>query len=179
MNIVTAGNLLDEVWIKTINSGRSSAAKNPSNVDKYTSLSSYQIFPAENKFIKFQIKACANAFVLLSAANNLKSSDFYEICIGGGSNTKVFIRVCRNGSIHRERHSFDARGLLSCSEHRTFIVEWEVSGRITLTAETGVVIYWTDTSPIHIEDVGVMTGYGSDGMWIIEHSCKLFKKELA
>ncbi|VDH96869.1 Hypothetical predicted protein [Mytilus galloprovincialis] len=164
------GNLLDEVWIKTKNSGRISAAKTPSNVDKYTSLSTYQIFPVDNRFIKFHIKACANAFILLSADNNLLSPDFYEICIGGHFNTKVYLRVRRNGSIDLERHQFDAPGLLSCWEHKTLIVKWEESGRITLTAETGVVMDWTDTSPIYIQAVGIMTGWGSEGMWIVEHS---------
>ncbi|OPL33316.1 hypothetical protein AM593_02583, partial [Mytilus galloprovincialis] len=102
-----SSNLLDEVWIKTINSGRISAAKNLSNVDKYTSLSTYQIFPADKRFIKFKIKACTNAFVLLSAAKNLLSPDFYEICIGGGSNKLIFLRKRRNGSKDLE-HSFDA-----------------------------------------------------------------------
>ncbi|VDI10201.1 Hypothetical predicted protein [Mytilus galloprovincialis] len=170
MNIVTAGNLLNDVWIMTKNSGRISASKTPSNVDKYTSLSTYQIFPADKRFIKFKIKACTDAFVLLSAAKNLLSPNFYEICIGGRSNKVIFLRIRRNGSKVREEHYFDAPGLLNCSEHKTLTVEWEVSGRITLTAETGIFMNWTDTSPIHIQGVGLMTGWGSDGMWIVEHS---------
>ncbi|CAC5400199.1 unnamed protein product [Mytilus coruscus] len=168
-SVVLVGNLFDDIWIKTKNSG-SIDAFIPNVVDYYTSLSTYQIFPANNRFIKFHIKACAHAFVLLSSANNLQSPDFYEICIGGGSNTKIFLRVRRNGSKVPVDYPFCVSGLLSCSEHKTFIVNWEVSGRITLTVETGIVLDWTDTSPIPIKGVGLMTGWGSDGLWIVEHS---------
>ncbi|CAC5406464.1 unnamed protein product [Mytilus coruscus] len=159
---VLVGNLFDDIWIKTKNSG-SIDAFIPNVVDYYTSLSTYQIFPANNRFIKFHIKACTNVFVLLSASVDLRSPDFYEICICGDSNTNIFLRI-RRFSFKISEYQFDAPGLLSCSEHKTFIVNWEESGRITLTAETGIVMDWTDTSLILIQGVGFMTGWGSDGM---------------
>ncbi|CAC5415729.1 unnamed protein product [Mytilus coruscus] len=163
---VGLGNILDGIWIKTKNSG--SIDSNTQNViDSYTSLSTFQIFPANKRFIKFHIKACNNAFVLLSSAIDLQSPDFYEICIGGSSNTQIFLR--RFSSTMSE-HQFDVPGLLSCSEHKTFIVKWEASGKITLTTETGIVMDWTDISPIPIQGTGIKTGWGSDGMWIVEHS---------
>ncbi|CAC5400190.1 unnamed protein product [Mytilus coruscus] len=167
-SVVLVGNLFDDIWIKTKNSGPIDAYT-PKSVDYYTSLSTYEIFPAKKRFIKFQIKACSNAFVLLSSAFNLQSPDFYEICIGGSSNTKIYLHIRRFSSDISE-YQFDVPGLLSCSEHKTFIVNWEVSGRITLTAETGIVLDWTDTSPIPIQGVGFMTGWGSDGKWILKHS---------
>ncbi|VDI62423.1 Hypothetical predicted protein, partial [Mytilus galloprovincialis] len=161
--------LLDDIWIKTKNSG-STDSYVPNFVDSYTSLSNYQIFPADNRFIKFRIKACSDAFVLLSSDINLHSTDFYEICIGGHYNTKVFRRVRRKGYKAPQNNAYLAPSLLSCSEYRIFIVSWEESGRITLTAESGVVMDWTDTTPLPIQGVGIMTAWGSDGMWIVEHS---------
>ncbi|CAC5365723.1 unnamed protein product [Mytilus coruscus] len=167
-SIVLVGNLLDHIWIKTKNSGFIDA-RTQNVVSYYTSLSTFQIFPANKRLIKFHIKACTDAFVLLSSAINLHSSNVYEICIGGGSDTKITLRI-RRFRFKISEYRFDVPGLLSCSEHKTFIVKWEVSGRITLTAETGIVMDWTDTSPIPIQGVGIMTGWGSDGMWIMEHS---------
>ncbi|VDH96868.1 Hypothetical predicted protein [Mytilus galloprovincialis] len=166
---VGLGNLLDYIWFETKNSG-SIDAYTPNVVDSYTSLSNYQIYPANNRFIKFHVKACENAFVLLSSDINLHSSNFYEICIDGHSKTQIYLRVRRKTSNVPKNHSFDKPGLLNCSEHRTFIVKWEESGRITLTAGTEVVMDWTDTTPIPIQGIGLMTGWGSDGMWIVEHS---------
>ncbi|CAC5406465.1 unnamed protein product [Mytilus coruscus] len=170
LTTVGLGNNLDNIWFKTKNSG-SIDARTQNVVDSYTSLSTFQMFPANDMFIKFQIKACADAFVLLSAVNNLQSPNFYEICIGGGSNAIIILRIRRNGFKFPEYYQFYVSGLLSCSELKTFIVNWEVSGRITLTAETGIAMDWTDISPIPMKGVGLMTGWGSDGMWIVEHSC--------
>ncbi|CAG2254836.1 unnamed protein product [Mytilus edulis] len=166
---VGLGNLLDNIWIKTKNSG-STDSYVPNFVDSYTSLSNYQIFPADDRFIKFHIKACSDAFVLLSSDINLHSTEFYEICIGGHYNTKVFRRVKRKESQTPKNYAYLAPNLLSCSEHRTFIIEWDESGRITLTAGTSIVMDWTDPTPIPIQGVGLMTAWGSDGMWIVEHS---------
>lgn len=57
------------------------------------------------------------------------------------------------------------------------VVRWTLDGKITLDKETSVgteiVMEWTDPNPIPINGVGIMTGWGSNGLWAIEHSCKL------
>ncbi|VDH95324.1 Hypothetical predicted protein [Mytilus galloprovincialis] len=156
------------MWIKTENSGYITV-ETPNLANYYTSLSTFQIFPATSKSFKFHIKACSNAFVLLSAAINLDPPDVYEICIGGGDNTVIFLRILRKGLNTEEHYQFDAPDLLNCTQYKTFVLDWGKSGRITLTAETGIVMDWTDTSPIPIQGVGIMTAWGSDGMWIVEH----------
>ncbi|CAG2220415.1 unnamed protein product [Mytilus edulis] len=167
-NILTAGYRVDQIWIKTENSGYITV-ETPNLANYYTSLSTFQIFPATSRSFKFHVKACSDAFVLLSAAINLDSHDVYDVCIGGGFNTFIFLRILRKGFNEVEDYEFDAPGILNCTQYKTFVLDWEKSGRITLTAETGIVMDWTDTSPIPIKGVGLMTGWESDGMWIVEH----------
>ncbi|CAG2220425.1 unnamed protein product [Mytilus edulis] len=139
--------------------------RTPNYENYYTNLSTFQIL-LTNRFIKFHVKVCNDAFVLLSAANNLQS-DCYQICIGGHGNSKVFLRVRRNGTI--TGFSLWESGLLSCLEFKVFEVNWEESGRITLMSGRGTVMNWTDPSPIQIKGLGIMTGWGSEGLWILEH----------
>ncbi|XP_063397619.1 uncharacterized protein LOC134681918 [Mytilus trossulus] len=93
----------------------------------------------------------------------------YEICMGGGDNTVIFLRILRKGFNKSEDYQFETPDILNCTQYKAFVLDWGVSGRITLTAETGIVMDWTDTSPIPIKGVGLMTGWDSDGMWIVEH----------
>ncbi|CAC5411878.1 unnamed protein product [Mytilus coruscus] len=165
LTITALGNLLDDVRIKTQNSG-GVGLWTPNIEDYYTNLSTFQIFLAD-RYIKFYVKACDNAFVLLSAATNLQS-DSYAICIGGQGNSKIFLRVRRNGAV--TSISFPESGILSCSEFKVFEVNWEESGRITLMSDRGTVMNWTDTTPIQIQGLGIMTGWGSEGLWILKHS---------
>ena len=162
---------LEEIWIKTTNSGDVDALRTHNVYDYYTSLSSYHIFPAQNRSIMFSVKACYAASVLLSAAVDLNSPDFYEICLGGGFEyAYTFFR--------RKYNTGETLGpytpkIINCAEHVTFILSWTIAGRITLTKDTyngtEVVIDWTDATPLSIQGVGVMTSWGADGIWILEH----------
>ncbi|CAC5389158.1 unnamed protein product [Mytilus coruscus] len=154
-----------------MNSGDVDAIITQNVYDYYTSLSSYHIFPAQNRSIKFSVKACYAAFILLSAAVGLNSPDFYEICLGGGSEySYTFLRRKYNTG---ETLGPYTPGIINCAAHLTFILSWTVVGRITLTKETDngteVVIDWTDPTPLPIHGVGVMTAWGAEGIWILEH----------
>ena len=107
------------------------------------------IFPAVNRFIKLSVKACNDAFILLSAAVDLNSPNFYEICLACGyENTETY---------PRRKYNTDAvlwpytPGLIHCAEYLTFKISCTVVGRITLIKDTEngteVVIDWTDPSP--------------------------------
>ncbi|VDI42006.1 Hypothetical predicted protein [Mytilus galloprovincialis] len=46
-------------------------------------------------------------------------------------------------------------------------------GHMVLYKETdigpNIILNWTDPNPLPIQGVGIMTGWGADGIWIIEH----------
>ncbi|CAG2227861.1 unnamed protein product [Mytilus edulis] len=166
------GNCFDEIWIKTLNSGNVDASQTPDVFNYYTSLSDYGIFPSQNQF-RISVEACDNSFILLSAAKDLQSQDFYEICIGAKANKKsVFRRKYNAVNIISD----STPDILSCTERTTLFVIWTTNGEITVFKETNVgtetVMTWTDPNPISINGIGVMTAWGADGLWTIEYSCK-------
>ncbi|CAG2239474.1 PLG [Mytilus edulis] len=165
------GQTLEEIRIQTNNSGDVDADKTQNVYNFYTSMASYQLFPALTRSIQFSVKACSNAFILLSAAVDLNSPDFYEICLACGyENTKTFLRRKYNTGQTLWPYT---PGVINCVEHMTFILRWTVNGKITLTKDTesgtSVVIDWTDPTPLPIQGVGVMTAWGAEGIWIMEH----------
>ncbi|VDI63846.1 Hypothetical predicted protein [Mytilus galloprovincialis] len=91
-----------------------------------------------------------------------------QIVIGGQRNSKNFLRVRRNGAV--TGFTVLESCLLNCSEFKIFEVNWEELGRITLMSDRGTVMDWTDQSPKQIQGLGIMTGWGSEGQWILEHS---------
>ncbi|XP_071128232.1 C3 and PZP-like alpha-2-macroglobulin domain-containing protein 8 [Mytilus edulis] len=166
---------IGDTEIQTYNSGNIDAASTPDIFNYYTNLSDYLLFPSQIQFFRFRVEACSDAFILLSSAENLQSQDFYEICIGANSNQATsFRRKYNTGAIY----FLTTLDILSCTEKRTMVVRWTLDGKITLDKETSVgteiVMEWTDPNPIPINGVGIMTGWGSNGLWAIEHSSFLF-----
>ncbi|VDI56696.1 Hypothetical predicted protein [Mytilus galloprovincialis] len=169
---LVAGQLLVEIWIKTKDSGTVDALRSQNVYDYYTSLSSYHLFPAQNRSIKFSVKACHDAFILLSAAVDLNSPDFYEICLGCGyRSSQTFLRRKYNTG---ETLAPYIPEIINCAAHVTFTLSWTVVGRIILTKdtdnETKVIIDWTDPTPLPIQGVGVMMAWGAEGIWILKHN---------
>ncbi|VDH89713.1 Hypothetical predicted protein [Mytilus galloprovincialis] len=126
---------------------------------------------SQKQFFRFEIEACHDAFILLSASIDLKSQDFYEICIGGSSNQITSLRRKYNDF---NQLMISTPNILGCTEKSTFEIRWTLDGTIHLVKETVVgtetIIDWTDSIPLLIQGVGIMTGWGSDGIWIIESS---------
>lgn len=164
------------MWIVTADSGEVDY-RTPNVFNYYTSLSTFQIFPAQRRSLRFRIKTCDAALVLLSVAIDLQSPDFYEVCIGGAENTAVYLRkLGQNVTNYYEQlqYAFNGYDLLSCEDYRLFELNWGVSSTITLWSETkGIVMNWTDRNiPIDVQGVGLMGAWGSDGTWVVENLCK-------
>ena len=164
---------MEEIWIKTKNAGDVDALITQNVYDYYTSLSNYHLFPAQNRSIHLSVKACYAVFILLSAAVDLNSPDFYEVCLGCGPGYAF--------TYFRRKYRTEILGLytpeiINCAEYVTFTLNWTEFGRITLTKDTDngteVVIDWTDPTPLPIQGVGIMTAWGNDGIWILKHVCK-------
>ncbi|CAC5400544.1 unnamed protein product [Mytilus coruscus] len=124
----------------------------------------------EKQFFRFDIEACQDAFILLSAAIDLESLDFYEMCIGGSVNEKTYMRQKYNNG----KPVISTPYILGCTEKSIFEIRWTIEGTIHLVKESAVgtetIIEVTDSIPLLIQGVGIRTGWGSDGIWIIERS---------
>ncbi|XP_063448228.1 uncharacterized protein LOC134727771 [Mytilus trossulus] len=168
-----SSNGADAILIQTFNSGNIDADSTPDVFNYYTNLSEYHLYPSQNKMFRFGVEACHDAFILLSSVVNLQSQDFYEICIGGTDNTASSFR--RKYNTGNTLFIFTPE-ILNCTEKRTITLKWTFNGELTLLKETNggteVVMTWTDPNPIHIHGVGIMTGWGADGLWTIEYPCK-------
>ncbi|CAC5408330.1 unnamed protein product [Mytilus coruscus] len=168
---VQCGNGVDEIWIKTLSSGNVHALNTQHVFNYYNSLSNYHLFPSQNKNFRFSIKACRDAFILLSSAKDLQSQDFYEICMGGSGNSEVYLRRKYNTG---NTLLLSTPDILSCTEKRTMEVRWTLDGNMFLykvtAAGTETILNWTDPNPLPIHGLGIMTGWGANGIWIIEHT---------
>ena len=124
--------------------------------------SSYNIILDDSKSITFSVRASndANIGFMCNSCN-----DFYQIAIGGWSNTKS---VIQRGST---KNSSSISGLLDGNEYRPF---WAQALNGMVRFGTGhiigqnVIVQWQDPSPIIPNYVGFTTGWGSSGDWIIE-----------
>ncbi|CAG2229229.1 unnamed protein product [Mytilus edulis] len=162
---------MDEIWIKTLSSGNVDASDTPDVFNYYNSLSNYHLYPSQTKYFRFSIKACRDAFILLSAAIDLQSQDFYEICLGGYGNSEVYLRRKYNDA---DTLVISTPDILNCTGTITMEVRWTLDGSIFLYMETAAgpetILNWRDPIPLPIQGVGIMTGWGADGIWIIEHT---------
>ena len=114
----------------------------------------------------FTVKACNDAHVALTTSQNSYSSNTYEICIGGSSNTYHYLRRSTQGTNEASCSASD----LDCSNSEDFWISW-ASGTIALgtgtTAGSNTVCSFSDSSPYTVNYVSVSTGWGATGEWTI------------
>ncbi|VDI31255.1 Hypothetical predicted protein [Mytilus galloprovincialis] len=90
--------------------------------------------------------------------------------MGGVGNSDVFLRRKYNtgNTLH-----LSTPDLLSCTESRKMEIRWTLHGHMVLDMETdaglATILNWIDPNPLPIQGVGIMTGWGADGIWIIEY----------
>jgi len=125
----------------------------------------YKFIPNSTGFYQFRIRAphdCHLAFT----TNSVESDPMYELIIGGWKNTKSVIRKNRSKPDVAEA---ETPGILSDQEYKGFWVRYDNN---TLCAgEEGnpnPFISYTDNEFIPINYIGVCTGWGACGEWIIE-----------
>lgn len=125
----------------------------------------YNFFPNSSGFVQFRIKAPNDAHLALSTAA-AEVDPMYEIFIGGWGNTKSIIRKNRSKPDVAETPT---PGILNEHEFRGFWVRWQ-NGTISIGRENEVppFLSWTDYEHVPIEYVGVCTGWGARGSWIVE-----------
>jgi len=125
----------------------------------------YTFFPNSSGLLQFRVRTPNDAHIALSPSAS-EATPMYEIFIGGWGNSKSIIRKNRTKPDVAESST---PGFLNPDEFRGFWVRWE-NGNISAgrEGESTPFINWTDYEQVPIEYVGICTGWGATGSWIIE-----------
>ncbi|XP_066255951.1 uncharacterized protein [Euwallacea similis] len=137
-----------------------------SNIELFTEDKlEYCFFPNASGFVQFRVKAPHDAHIALSA-QAAEVDPMYEIFIGGWGNTKSIIRKNRTKPDVAE---VPTPNILSDGESRGFWIRWD-NGTIAVgrEGEPAPFLSWADGERVDIEYVGVCTGWGANGNWVIQ-----------
>ncbi|EFA00610.1 uncharacterized protein LOC663246 [Tribolium castaneum] len=127
----------------------------------------YTFFPNASGLLQFRVRAPNDAHIALSPSAS-EATPMYEVFIGGWGNSKSVIRKNRTKPDVAEAST---PGFLNPDEFRGFWIRWE-SGLISVGHEGNAAPFleWRDFEQVPIEYVGVCTGWGATGAWIIEEA---------
>lgn len=159
--------ILSEVHIQTPSTGNG-ILSNPKAPELSIPLNQYGFNVSEKSSIFFEVKACEHAFIYLSESPVMDSTAaLYEIIIGASGGTRVILR----------KHNYVNVGVESLGSETThcklFVSFWISWGNNNIKIGKGliinqdIVIDWTEPDPFNIAGVGITTGYGSSGQWIL------------
>lgn len=125
----------------------------------------YRYYPNNSGFQQFRVRAGNDAHMALTSGP-LETDPMYEIFIGGWGNTRSIIRRSR---AKPEKAEAETPGILNGEEFRGFWLRWG-GGRVSAgrEGESAPFIEWQDPEPFHVGFVGVCTGWGACGNWILE-----------
>lgn len=128
----------------------------------------YQFQPATNGVVNFKVRASNDAHLALTSGPE-ESDPMLEVFIGGWKNSKSVIRKNRTKPDVSE---VDTPDILNGGEFRGFWVKWQ-DDVITVGMEgaaAAFLSYENTAEPFPINYVGVCTGWGATGSWIIEQN---------
>jgi len=125
----------------------------------------YTWVPAGHNGVVFRIRANNDAHLALTSSQS-ESNPMLEVFIGGWQNSKSVIRRNRSKPDVVEEPT---PGILSSGEFRGFWVRW-TDNIITVGREGEAAAFMSYNNPesFPINFVGVCTGWGASGSWIIE-----------
>lgn len=127
----------------------------------------YKFYPATNGVLNFKVRAPNDAHVSLTSGPE-EADPMFEVFIGGWKNTKSVIRKNRTKPDVSEVETPD---ILNAGEFRGFWVKW-IDNVITVGMEGAAAAFlsYENTEPFTVNFVGVCTGWGASGSWIIEQN---------
>lgn len=137
-----------------------------SNIELFTEDKlEYCFFPNSSGCVQFRVKAPHDAHIAL-CTQAAEVDPMYEIFIGGWGNAKSIIRKNRTKPDVAEAPT---PNILSDGEFRGFWIRWN-GGSITVgrEGEAAPFLSWADHERIPIEYIGVCTGWGASGNWIVQ-----------
>ena len=119
----------------------------------------------ERNYFMFNLKACEEAYVILSKDPGVSENDAYQFVMGLESNSKSEIR---KQSPDTETKSFTTENILSCDETLPFWITW-TSGMFELgkghTLGSDRLIEWRDTRPYDINGLSLASRHATPAEW--------------
>ncbi|CAC5384967.1 unnamed protein product [Mytilus coruscus] len=118
----------------------------------------------------FEFKGCSGARIYLTERSDKDQNQaFYEILLYAGTNKDVYLRRRDNGNTEKISQ-FSVEDLLNCTNFRPLWISWH-NGHVKFgkgdSIHTGEYYHWLDQNPFTVQSIGIMTGYGTSGDWII------------
>jgi hypothetical protein len=125
----------------------------------------YSFMPNNSGHQQFRVRAPNDAHIALTSSAS-ESDPMYEVFIGGWGNQKSVIRKNRSKPDVVE---VNTPNVLSDGEFRGFWIRWS-NGQINVgrEGESDAFMSWTDSEYVPINFIGVCTGWGASGSWILE-----------
>lgn len=125
----------------------------------------YHYYPFHNGIVQFRVRATNDAHLALSSEPN-ETHPMIEVFIGGWQNSKSVIRYNQSKP---EVAEADTPNILSPQELRGFWIR-VTDGIVTVgrEGEAAAFLSWHNPRPFHINYVGVCTGWGASGTWVID-----------
>lgn len=129
----------------------------------------YSFLPNSTGVVQFRVRAPNDAHIAL-CPGAAECNPMYEVFIGGWGNNKSVIRKNRQKP---EAAEVSTPHILDAGEFRGFWIRWNSDyGSTNITVgregEHAPFLQWTDSEIVPIEYVGICTGWGATGSWIIE-----------
>lgn len=131
----------------------------------------YIFYPANSGCFTFKVRSASDAHLALTSMPQ-ESDPMFEIFLGGWSNTKSVIRKNRTKPDVVE---VNTPGILSPGEFRGFWVRW-YDNVITVgkEGEAAAFMSWEEPGMAPVHYVGICTGWGANGTWLIdEDQCQV------
>lgn len=127
----------------------------------------YVFHPVSNGVVNFKVRAANDAHLALTSGP-MESEPMLEVFIGGWKNTKSVIRKNRAKPDVCEVETPD---ILNPGEFRGFWIKW-MDNVVTVGMEGAAAAFLSYENPdaYDINFVGVCTGWGATGSWIIEQN---------
>lgn len=120
--------------------------------------------PFSQQFISFAVKACADAYLVLTSQYD-DSGPLVEIAIGINGDTRSAIRTVKLGG----NRVVTRNSLLDCGNFKRFWISWKNSNfsvGLGNYENENTLMSFRDDRRLAIINIGISTGLGSTGEWL-------------
>ncbi|CAC5402998.1 unnamed protein product [Mytilus coruscus] len=129
-------------------------------------LADYGALSSTESNLKFELKGCSDAHIILSSQLQQQQPPFYHIGIGLNSNTKT--RLAREGEIYQLVDDEHLGHELNCNSFRQFWISWN-NGKIRLgrglIVDVNNIFSYDEECPFAIQDIEISSDEGATLVW--------------